>query len=307
VRGTCPRGTWGDGDGVYTISEPLRASCTVEFRPGLPVTESHGGGVTVAPAGDGTVAYGETMTYLATAASALAVAGTCPAGAWKGPFYTTGPITAACTVEFVASAGCVGATSCTPAFDAQAASTFVASPYFGGSGGQAFGPDVCAAGYALVGLEGGHDGNIGWFAADCGFVAKVVSGGITTVTADTAAPTALATHGTGVGSLPAFGLRCPADSVVTRVDGYADEVSPDGSVTTGLHELSVYCSPLSWSGTAVTVGSPALVGTAASSWSMGASHAFSFACPAGTAMGAVHGRVGEWIDGVAFRCYSFLP
>jgi hypothetical protein len=132
-----------------------------------------------------------------------------------------------------------------------------------------------------------------------------VSGGVTTVIADTSTPTQLTAHGSG--SSTPFTLRCPADSVVTRVDGYADAVAPNGTVTTGLHQLSVWCSPLSWSGSAVAVGAPVFAGTAASSWDMSASTPFSFACPAGTAMGALEGRAGVWIDGVGFRCYGFLP
>jgi len=106
VGGTCPAGTWAGA--VYTTG-PVTANCTVIFDGTLEMLQvtPSGANVTIAPSGVQTVGYGSTPSFTVTPAAddtlTTTVGGTCPAGTWAGAVYTTGPITASCTVIFGAT------------------------------------------------------------------------------------------------------------------------------------------------------------------------------------------------------------
>ena len=100
VGGTCPGNL---SNNTYTAG-PITENCTVIANYGLDsytVSVSSAGNGTVDPSGDQAVAYGETLEFTATPDSgyvAGSVSGTCPAGSWSGSTYTTGAITADCSV-----------------------------------------------------------------------------------------------------------------------------------------------------------------------------------------------------------------
>lgn len=104
VGGTCPAGTW-NGD-VYTAGA-ITGPCTVEFdAPPLDTysVTPYGPKVTTDPSTSTYVLGGSSLSFTVQAESGYTrldtVGGTCPAGAWSGDTYTTGPITADCTVSF---------------------------------------------------------------------------------------------------------------------------------------------------------------------------------------------------------------
>lgn len=102
VGGTCPMGSWGGY--IYTTGT-ITADCTVVFSgiPAFQVTPS-GTNVIVAPNTAQTVASGGTQAFSVSAevgyTLSTTVGGTCPAGSWASTVYTTGAITADCTVTF---------------------------------------------------------------------------------------------------------------------------------------------------------------------------------------------------------------
>jgi hypothetical protein len=106
VTGTCPSGTWAGN--VYTTGL-VTADCTVVFnaKPDTYRVTPSGTNVTIAPSSPQTVSYGATQAFTVTGATgytaSTAVGGTCPSGSWAGAVYTTGTITAACTVIFSAT------------------------------------------------------------------------------------------------------------------------------------------------------------------------------------------------------------
>ncbi len=104
--GTCPAGTWSGA--VYTTGA-ITADCTVSFT-GLntyQVTPSGDSNETIAPSTPQTVDSGLTQAFTVIGnhdwKASPTVAGTCPAGTWSGAVYTTGAITADCTVMFSAT------------------------------------------------------------------------------------------------------------------------------------------------------------------------------------------------------------
>jgi hypothetical protein len=103
VGGTCPAGTWNSN--VYTTGA-ITADCTVIFGfiATHTVTPSAGTGGSITPTGAQTVNHNATKAFTVTASSGYAiyssVGGTCPAGTWNSNVYTTGAITADCTVIF---------------------------------------------------------------------------------------------------------------------------------------------------------------------------------------------------------------
>jgi hypothetical protein len=105
VGGTCPAGSW-SGD-TYTTGA-ITTACSVSFSAvENPTVTISGSNVTLSPTGAQSVSKGSTLTISATADSGYdlptAVGGTCPAGAWDGSDYTTGEITAGCTVSITAT------------------------------------------------------------------------------------------------------------------------------------------------------------------------------------------------------------
>lgn len=104
VGGTCPAGSW---SGTTYTTGAIEAACSVSFSAALEtftVSATAPGGVTVTPSLPQTVSAGSTQAFTVTAGAnytlSTTVDGTCPAGSWSGSTYTTGPITADCTVEF---------------------------------------------------------------------------------------------------------------------------------------------------------------------------------------------------------------
>lgn len=264
----------------------------------ITVTSSASEPLAVEPLGPQALAYGATPSFTIDRGGRsgdVVVRGTCPRGTWSGDVYTIDrPLQASCQVEFFRG---------TPLY--MAGPNGSASPYAGSEGGAEFGPDTCPAGHALVGLRGHHAGNIGTLAAVCAPVTVLTQGGVTTIEVEDDF-VSLDTHGM-TKDAPVFDARCPQGSVITRVDGYADATAPGDGVTAGLHELSVYCSALSWSGSSLVVGTPELEHHVESSWSMAGSTPFSFACSGQEAIVSIQGRAGAWLDGVGFRCGAPKP
>jgi hypothetical protein len=103
VGGTCPAGTWASN--VYTTGA-ITADCTVifGFLATHTVTPSAGTGGSFTPTGAQTVNHNATKAFTVTASSGYTtdatVGGTCTQGSWVGTVYTTGAITADCTVSF---------------------------------------------------------------------------------------------------------------------------------------------------------------------------------------------------------------
>lgn len=103
VGGTCATGSWVGN--VYTTGV-MHAHCTISFSATInsyTVTVGSTDSATVSPSSPSTVAYGSIKKFAVTAAPgyvAGAASGTCPAGSWAHNVYTTGPITADCTVDF---------------------------------------------------------------------------------------------------------------------------------------------------------------------------------------------------------------
>jgi hypothetical protein len=103
VGGTCPAGSWSAD--TYTTG-PITADCTVEFGftfGSTPVTQhtvtaSAGTGGSISPASRA-VNHGETTNFTVTPATGYNIGSVSGCnGSLSGSTYTTGPITAACTV-----------------------------------------------------------------------------------------------------------------------------------------------------------------------------------------------------------------
>lgn len=107
VGGTCPVGSWSGN--TYTTGA-ITANCTLIFSATIEafmVTPSGDGNETISPSAAQTVNYSTTISFAVTAnvgySVSSAVGGTCPVGTWSGGIYTTGAITANCTVNFSAT------------------------------------------------------------------------------------------------------------------------------------------------------------------------------------------------------------
>src|SRR5262249_8368683 len=90
-------------------THPATASVNVMFTaPKFKVTASGDSHETISPTGEQTVAAGATQALVVPANTgyelSTTVGGTCPAGTWSGSMYTTGTITADCSVSFSATA-----------------------------------------------------------------------------------------------------------------------------------------------------------------------------------------------------------
>lgn len=105
VGGTCPAGSWSGS--TYTTGA-VSANCTVIFSANIntyTVTPSGDGNETISPSVVQTVNYNTTQAFTVTAKTGYTlstVSGTCPVGAFSGSTYTTGAVTANCTVIFSA-------------------------------------------------------------------------------------------------------------------------------------------------------------------------------------------------------------
>lgn len=106
VGGTCPPGSF---TGSTWTTGVITGNCTVTFtsEPVIrTVTPSGDGNVSLAPSTPQAVAYGSTTSILVTPTPGYtldAPGGTCPAGSFAGSTWTTGVITADCTVTFTAT------------------------------------------------------------------------------------------------------------------------------------------------------------------------------------------------------------
>ncbi len=101
TTGTCPAGTLSGS--TYTTGA-ITANCTVIANFTINtynVTPSAGTGGTISPNNAQVVNYGSTKAFTLTASTGYSIGtttGTCPAGTLSGSTYTTGAITANCTV-----------------------------------------------------------------------------------------------------------------------------------------------------------------------------------------------------------------
>ncbi|HEY1958200.1 MAG TPA: hypothetical protein VGH28_21435 [Polyangiaceae bacterium] len=194
-------------------------------------------------------------------------------------------------------------------FDTTATPSAISALY-GEAGGNAWGPDVCPAGQALVGIGGDDGGNIDRIHGICGTIGinENTQTNPYTYTVTTTAGATLPEHGGNLTT--AFSVTCPANQVVTRVDGYYDTVDHTitGGATVGVHQLSVYCSSVTALGQpnsfTLVASTPTLAGTAKSNYNLSQSTAFSFFCPGSDAIGALAGRSGQWTDAIQFECFT---
>jgi hypothetical protein len=181
------------------------------------------------------------------------------------------------------------------------------SSSYGDTGGSAWGPDACPSGQALIGVSGYSGGNIDRYEGVCGSLSifEDTSTNPYTYTVHTGTGTTLPAHGNNITN--AFSVTCPANQVVTRIDGYYD-VAQNGSVTPGLHQLSVYCSTLTAQGTptayTLVASTPMLAGTTHSDYNLMQSTSFSFPCPANSVIALESGRSGQWMDAVQYECFA---
>jgi hypothetical protein len=114
---------------VASQSTCLNGSCVVATASPTPtatltVTPSVGANLTVNPSTAQSVATGATTAFTLTPGGGFnvstTVGGSCPAGSWNGTTYTTGAITASCTVSFAAVV-------ITPIYVYETANTYVGS------------------------------------------------------------------------------------------------------------------------------------------------------------------------------------
>jgi hypothetical protein len=108
VGGTCATGSWAGT--IYTTGA-ITANCTVLFSATLnsyTVSASVDAHSAISPSVNQTVSAGGSQAYTVTPASGYSalptVGGTCASGTWSAAIYTTGAITANCTVIFSSSA-----------------------------------------------------------------------------------------------------------------------------------------------------------------------------------------------------------
>ncbi len=107
VAGTCPQGQWVSG--TYTTGA-VTANCTVTFAATAitSVVTPTATNVSASPSTPQTVAFGATQAFTIVASQGFdassTVGGTCPAGVWNGNVYTTGAISASCSVVFSGTA-----------------------------------------------------------------------------------------------------------------------------------------------------------------------------------------------------------
>jgi beta-propeller repeat-containing protein len=99
--GTCPAGTWNGGS---YVTGAITADCSVAFSAAqnvYSVTPSADVGATVTPSTAQSVQEGGTQAFTVTptAGYLVSIGGTCPAGTLNGTTYTTGVVTANCTVH----------------------------------------------------------------------------------------------------------------------------------------------------------------------------------------------------------------
>ncbi len=105
VGGSCPAGTWSDNS--YTTGAIIE-DCSITFSAAINGFAISASGVNVSytPSNNISVAYGTLQSYTVTANTehslSDSVGGTCPIGSWNGSTYTTGAITANCSVSFSA-------------------------------------------------------------------------------------------------------------------------------------------------------------------------------------------------------------
>jgi hypothetical protein len=104
VGGTCPQGSW---NGNQYTTGVITSDCSISFSASLisyNVSPSFDSQLTVTPSIIQTVGSGGAQTFTVTAQTGYTAAsiatGTCSVGSWNGSSYTTGIITAPCSVVF---------------------------------------------------------------------------------------------------------------------------------------------------------------------------------------------------------------
>jgi hypothetical protein len=197
---------------------------------------------------------------------------------------------------------------------APAGSLFVAQTdtgglsYVGDSGGGPFGPYTCPPGQVLVGFSGYGGGNIDQLAGECAEV-TVVDDGMGGVAVNVGSPTTTLPSA-GLNVTTPYNVMCPAGQVLTRLDGYYDATDQTGSggPPQGLHQIQIYCSTLTATGSVdspqVAAGTPTLGGSVLSGYNLTNSTAFSYTCGSASAFGEVSGRSGFWVDGIVLTCFA---
>lgn len=127
VGGTCPSGSWSGS--IYTTGT-IYTHCTVSFSSSPndeTVTVSVDANTSASPSTPQTVSYGSTKSFTVTASSGYVVSstvgGTCPSGSWSGSTYTTGAITANCSVSFTGELE-PHVCNCPPTYTADASGLF---------------------------------------------------------------------------------------------------------------------------------------------------------------------------------------
>jgi hypothetical protein len=113
--GTCPTGSWSGS--IYTTGE-ITDSCSVVFAANVLTYTVTLIGDGISPAGAQTVSYGETQSFTVEDGVGYGlgtIESTCPGGSWTHATYTTGPITAPCSVSFEPGSisGSIGSTIAT--------------------------------------------------------------------------------------------------------------------------------------------------------------------------------------------------
>jgi hypothetical protein len=186
------------------------------------------------------------------------------------------------------------------------------SSSYGDTGGSAWGLDACPSGQALVGVAGYSSGNLDQYWGVCAALSifedtstSPYTYTVQTGTLQTGTGTPLPAH--GMNTTHFFSVMCPANQVVTQIDGFYD-LAQNGSVTQGVHQLSVYCSSLTAQGTPtaykLVASAPMLAGTTPSNYDLSQSTPFSFACPVNSVIAAESGRSGYWMDAVQYECFA---
>jgi hypothetical protein len=178
VGGNCAKGTL---SGTTYLTGPITAACSVSFSftpyvGGLTVSALAGTGGSVTPASR-SVASGSRASFTVTPNTGYTtnstVGGNCAAGTWSGTTYTTGAITAACSVSFsftVTPAYTVSATAgtggtVTPASRSVASGSRASFTVTPNAGGYTTNPTV--GGNCVAGLWSGTTYTTGVVTAAC--------------------------------------------------------------------------------------------------------------------------------------------
>ena len=166
---------------------------------------------------------------------------------------------------------------------------------FGGGGGSAF-TRACAAGHALVGIDGRAGGRLDAATAICAPISMRVD---TTATPEhrflLTTGAAVSAGGAGGGGGTAFTDRCAPDEVIIGIAGRSGSEVDSLSFQCG--RVSFVRSGGGWAVSVVATGTgPAHGGTGGTG--------FGYTCPAGRIATGIAGRAGDRIDAISLGCSS---